>query len=142
MIEHPVFRGYAHYTWPLRWRAAKRLVACAIPAALILMLIGEIALFVGSVRSMSVLSQDMARAVADNRLPESLVPRFLDAKLPVGSRGVTVVTTFDHGVVMDFTVRTADVTPFGLGKLVMGETMTVRSRVRLQRRVAGLDVVN
>ena len=140
MIEQPVFRGYAHYTWPLRWQAVKRVVACSIPAALILLLIGEIALFVGSVRSMSVLSHDMARAVAENRLPESLVPRILDAELPVGSRGITVDTTFDRGVMMDFTVRTRDVTPFGLGRLFLGETMTVRSSVRLQRDVAALDV--
>ena len=140
MIEQSVFRGYAHYTWSSRLQAAKRLGVCAIPAALILMLIGEVALFVGSVRSMSVLSHDMARAVAENRLPESLVPRILNAKLPVGARGVTVDTTFGSGVVMDFTVRTRDVTPFGLGWLVLGETLTVRSTVRLHRNVAALDL--
>lgn len=139
MIEHSGFRGYAHYTWPLRLQAAKRLVVCAIPAAIILMLIGEVALFVGSVRSMSDLSHDIARAVAENRLPESLVPRMLEAELPVGARGVTVDTTFGQGLVMDFTVRTRDVTPFGLGWLLLGETMTVRSSVRLQRDVAALD---
>lgn len=100
------------------------------PLAFVAMVFADLGLYAASRSVMSDLSRDMAVKVASNRLPADLVPALTSAPLPLGEAPVTVTTTAERDVVMDFSVRIDDATLFGLVGLLAGETITVRSTVR------------
>lgn len=100
-----------------------------LPALFLAIVVIDVVVYAASVRAVTSLSRDMARKVAENRLPEGLVPRVAAARLPLGLRDVRIDTTPGREMVLEFSVGTGDASLFGLVGLVAGDRLTVRSTV-------------
>ena len=112
-----------------RWLPIARVLRWVVPSAFAVLAVADFLIYAGSVRALSDLSRDMAQKVAENRLPEGLVPRAALADLPMGTRRVRITATPGREMTLDFTVATSEASLIGIVGLVTGKTVTVRSTV-------------